>query len=438
MTSPEISPPPSSRIFYGWWVVITISVVIAIVWACSLWALPVFYTFWIAEFQWDRAAVAGAGGSVLLFTSACYPFAGAIMDKFGVKRVMILCVMLMGASLLGYAYLSSLWQLYFFSSFLGIGLAGTGIMTDQVLISKWFIMKRGLAVGITMAGIGVGATIGPQIALFLIKMLGWRTAFMAQGLSIWLLALPLLVIIIKEKPQDIGLLPDGGLEGNIGNETRARGGYGPTVSISFRDALRTRTLWLLSIASFLSFFVIFALINHLILYLKDVGYTLETASLALSVCGFFSFLGKIIFGRFLDVFHNKKNAIVVAYLLLVSGVLLLHFAGSAFGVVFISICSIGLAWGGSLVCMTDLTAYYFGLKYLGRILGFVMVFFGLSGALAPSIVGYVYQYSLNYEWALMLFILFSLVATVLVVIMRPPRSTAGERTAADSTFVVHP
>lgn len=426
MTSPETSQPQSIRIFYGWWVVLTISVVIAIVWACSLWALPVFYTFWIAEFHWDRAAVAGAGGGVLLFTTACYPFAGAIMDRFGVKRVMIFCVMLMGASLLGYAYLSSLWHLYFFSSFLGIGLAGTGIMTDQVLISKWFIKKRGLAVGITMAGIGVGATMGPQIALFLIKMLGWRTAFIAQALFIWLVALPLLVIIIKEKPQDVGLLPDGTL-GNIGTESQARGGYGPTVSMSFSDALRTRTLWLLSTASFLSFFVIFALINHLILYLRDVGYTLETASLALSIYGFFSFLGKIIFGRFLDVFHNKKNAIVVAYLLLLSGVLMLHFVGNVSALVYISICFMGLAWGGSLVCMTDLTAYYFGLKYLGRTLGFVMVFFGLSGALAPPIIGYVYDYSRTYEWALMLFGVFSAVATVLVVVMGPPRSPREER-----------
>jgi len=201
-----------ARLFYGWWIVLSAAVglflgPIPIV----VFSFGVFLKPLVQEFHSGRGEVSLAITLYSVILAFGLPFAGRLSDRLGARRVILRSTFLVGTILLSSFLLSGrIWQLYAFYSALGVVSCGVAAVSYCHLISQWFDRYRGLALGLMMAGLGIGGIVMPVTAQYLIAEFGWRTAFGIVGAAILLVSLPLLAAVLKDKPESMGLLPDGG------------------------------------------------------------------------------------------------------------------------------------------------------------------------------------------------------------------------------------
>lgn len=133
------------------------------------------------------------------------------MDRYGVRAVMIAGIVLAGACYLFLNRLGALWQFYLIYAFLGVAYATIGVLPAAAVVSRWFSRKRGLAMGITMAGVGLGGAIMSPLSNYLISTLGWRATYLLFALVFWLLLAPIVALVMKNRPGDRRLdVPDRG------------------------------------------------------------------------------------------------------------------------------------------------------------------------------------------------------------------------------------
>lgn len=414
--------PTIASIFYGWWIVLGAFISVAIGWGVSYFSILVFYPSLIDEFGWSRGQVATGGGLLFMLTGVFYPITGAFVDRYGVKRAMVLGILAIALSLFWLSSTSNLWQFYLNCGLVGIGLSTIGIMTEQILVSKWFKEKRGIAAGIITSGIGFGGIVCPIIASFLIVRFGWRNAFIGLDLLVWLIALPLTAIVIKEQPQGMGLEPYETKRAYNPSVLETKGKPYPESSLSLQQAFKSSGFWLLATGCFLHEFSAMGIIQHTVVYVRDLGFGLAQASSVLSVIAMFNIVGKLIFGPLSDRV-DRKLAMFAAYLILALALttvyLMPHIKGSLIAI-YLCAAAIGLGWGGGIITLTLTSADFFGLKSLGRILGTIMLFFAVGGSAGPVITGYLFDYWGNYRNAFALQIFIAFVAAALIFLMRKP------------------
>ena len=383
------------RIYYGWWVVATSALVLFIGLGLSLYTFPVFYPALIHHFGWSRGDVVIGGSLLMVVVGVMSPFTGIILDRYGARTMLAVGLVTVGAALLVFSFVQSLWQFYGACLLLGLGLGGVSHMPNQVLIANWFVEKRGLAVGLMSAGVGVGGAVGPVAVTYLIDHFNWRMGFTAMGAAVWAIPLVLVVLVIKSRPQDIGLQPDGAPVSNsqdVGLEDVA---WAVPEDATFAQAVHTSKFWILFWAIFLISAAMYTVNQHLFVYLRDQGFTSQQAARALSLILGMMAVGKIVFGAVSDRV-NRRDVMLVSFLLVAgsSGCLLVAPRPNfiyGFAAVF------GLGFGGVFSCMPVVTAQYFGLRSLGRILGLIFLSFNLGGSLWPMATGYLFDRLGNYD-----------------------------------------
>lgn len=164
----------------------------------------------VQEFHSGRGTVSLAFALQHTMTALVLPFAGRLIDRFGARKVILPSTFMATLILLSaYFCIGRIWQLYLFYLALGLANSPTGPMPYAYVISHWFDRYRGLALGFTMLGLGAGALIMPSAAQYLIARFGWRITFGIVGATILIVTLPVLTTFLKERPELLGLLPDG-------------------------------------------------------------------------------------------------------------------------------------------------------------------------------------------------------------------------------------
>jgi MFS family permease len=313
------------------------------------------------------------------------------LDRYGPKKICFLMGSLTGLSLLLTSQASSLWQLYItYGLLLSLG---TGAIYPVVnsTTSRWFESKRGLALGITTSGGGVGAIVMAPFATYLITHLDWRKAFIVMGLVSWLVV-GMISLLMRKEPGDIGLLPDGAKHG------RAREDIQDNVSgpagFSLGESFRVGNFWVLGLLWLFLSLSVHLIFVHAVPYAVDMGFSLMDAAGIVSLVGGFSIVGRLVVGRISDATGRKPPAIACA--LLQVGVLLwLIWARElwmlyAFGIAF------GFLWGGLSTMVTALIGDVFGMRSIGAIMGAMSTGWGLGAAIGPAIGGYTYDVSGHY------------------------------------------
>ena len=340
------------------------------------------------------------------------PLAGWLTGHYGARKVILPATAVFGALLLSNkAFSGSLWHLYIFFAALGFVINGVGPIPYGNVVSHWFDRRRGLALGLMMVGIGVGAMVMPLFAQQLIARFGWQTAYAILGAAVLLISLPITGTFIKEKPQDLGLFPDGGTPGDpsSGSDAGVRGD-------SLRDAWHTRTFWVLVCAFFLVSGSVQGCFVHLTAMLTDRGTSAQTAVFGSSVAGAAVLTGRAFTGYLLDLIFAPRVAAVffcVAALgiaLLWLGTTSAAFAGGIF---------VGLGLGAEVDIIAYLTGRYFGLRAFGQIYGCAFAAFALAGALGPLIMGAGFDLTGSYRLPLVAFLAATLVAIVLISSLGP-------------------
>ena len=236
------------KVFYGWWIVVVAAIGLGLGYApIIVYSFSVFIKPLTQDLHSNRASISLAFTLANLMTSISSPLVGRLADRFGARRVILVATAIFASLLISAPLLSGkLWSFYLFYGLLGfVGSAPAPIPYVKV-ISRWFDRRRGLALGLTMLGIGTGAILMPAFAQRLIAMLGWRSTYMVIGMLVLVVSVPIVAFFLKESPEERGLLPDGAsVARNIGQKQNSEEG------LSWWEARRSATFWLMVSALFL-------------------------------------------------------------------------------------------------------------------------------------------------------------------------------------------
>ena len=223
------------QIFYGWWVTIGCSLVVFGV-AGGQFSFGVFMKPMTEEFGWSRGTLSAAFGVTYLISGLMRPFAGYLADRYSPKWVALTGVLVMGWMLALISSVQTLWQLYGLFAVMSLGVTlGTGPILTKI-VSQWFMVRRGLTLGLVSGAGSFGAMIlVPATSAFLV-LFSWREAYVFLGILLLLLILPIGILLIRDRPEDKGLRPYGS-----GDNLSAAGGQrrGGDVNFSFMEAVRT-------------------------------------------------------------------------------------------------------------------------------------------------------------------------------------------------------
>ncbi len=400
------------RIFYGWWIVVVCILVTMFHAGAAFYAFSRFLPTLLDEFQSGATVIAGAASLYMLVVGLTGPMAGKLTEKYGPKKLILIGAAIGAAGLMLLGVANAVWHLYVFYFIVGIGMSGAGFVPVGVAISNWFDRRRGVAMGITMAGVSLGAIVIAPVAHYLILGTGWRMAFVILGLSTAVLIIIPIMFVMRNRPEELGLLPDGAkpvrsesASEPLGMSDHSESGqiYNTSEGVwTLSMAFRRLPFWLVLATFFFAGAVVSGVLQHEVNILKDMGVPLAAASFALGLTGGIGGVGKVLFGFVADRFTPKYSSILCIALQIVGLVILMMTHTTAMVWVFVFVY--GFAMGGWLTLEPLITGQFFGMASFGTIFGWVLAAAAVGSGLGPIIMGAIYDVSGSYFVGMIVFL----------------------------------
>ncbi|MBI2188512.1 MAG: MFS transporter [Acidobacteria bacterium] len=366
----------------------------------------VFFTFGLflgpitTEFGWDRATFSSSLLVGHTLAALAYPFMGRAIDRFGIRRMTLTFIPIFALATAAVA-LTPPSPLVFIAlaGFCGFVSVGQAPPAYAKAVSAWFDERRGLALGIAMAGIGLGATLVPQFARWVIAGYGWRAGYVALGALTFAVAFPAVALFIRE--------PARGVRGDQEDRPDAA-----LPGLTVAESVRSSTFWLLAVAVFLVVTTVNGMIGHLVPMLTDRGLDVREATTTLSAVGLSTIAGRVMAGYLLDRLFAPYVAAGLFMLPLVSIAVLTGAVGSVAPVV--AAVTLGFGLGAEIDVIGFLTGRYFGLRVYGEIYGYLFAIFTLGTGLGPVLMALAFDVTRSYDATLVAFAGALLTASVLV------------------------
>jgi MFS family permease len=363
-----------------------------------------------------RGAFASAMLATNWISAASGPFLGWLLDRYGARRVLLVGSILFAIATATQAYITSsllvIYALFAFKALMGSGLSP---VSYAFAVSKWFDRRRGLALGLALAGVGLGTAIIPQLVAYLIANYGWRSAYVGLGLVVLVLgAVPALLFIREPDAHERAAMPqfaDGELPG-----------------YDFIAVLKGARFWALAFAFFLGVVALNGTLTQIVAMLMDRGVPLQVATRDLAASGIAAIFGRIASGWCVDRYHGPYVAIGFFILPMIGT--LLFASGAAEPVPFFGALLCGAALGGEIDLMSFFVSRYFGLKSYGKIFGTMFGIFAGSTGVGPFISGLSFDHWHSYVPAFMLYELALVVACLVFLPLGPYPFPAHHRRAA--------
>jgi len=372
--------------FYGWWIVVCSIIGLAL--GYSVIAVMSFGTFikpLEASYGWTRGEISFGLTIIGVTAIVVFPYAGSLVDKYGVRKVLLPSTVLFGLVICSMYFLTdSLWHLYAMCVLLPIMGAGTAPMTYSRLIVAWFDKKRGLALGIGLAGVGLGTTLVPIITSWFIEHYSWREAYLALGVLIILVVWPVANFVLRENPREKGLFPDGAdhaVENNVHLDKH--------VGFTAKEALKQNTFWLMAVSFMIAGLCTSTILAHLIPMMMDRGLTLQQAAGTFAYLGIALMAGRLVAGYLMDKFFAPY--VVIAFLMGPVVGLALFAMGATGTAAALCAALIGMAIGAEFDVMAYFTSRYFGPRAFGQIYGYNYSAFKVGSSIGPLIMGVSYD-----------------------------------------------
>lgn len=386
---------------------------------CIFYAWGVFIVPLAAHF--GGSGPVASGFAILQFAVAGYGLAvGRVVDRYGARPVQALGALVLGAGYLLVARVDSLAGLYAcLGGPLALGSTCIGQLPNNAAVARWFVVRRGRALGIATAGISAGGIVFVPLAQHLILHLGWRRAFATLGVLVVVLVLPPVVLLMRRDPTDLGLLPDGLTPERSDPETLALVEREVARSVRPEVAVRQASFWLLAAAFSLTMAGLAATLLYQVPLLIDRGLPEREASLVLGATAAMGVLGKLGFGALLDRFDQRRVA-ATCFVLQAAGVLLLWLAPHTWPFLAAYVVLYGYAMGGNATLLASLTGAVFGRLHYGAIAGRMSPFVVAAQAVGVPATGYLRDRTGSYDPALAAVVAASLVAAAIVLGLRRP------------------
>ena len=418
MTIFQTTKSGQNRIFYGWWIVVAAFLNLFFAVGIIFYGFPVFYPQFVASPGFTRAQV--TQGFLLGFLVFGLPFgllAGALVDRIGARSVILSGVGFIGLPLILMGSMTRFWQYESLCVAEVLGFTLAGPIANQVLVSRWFRVQRGRAMGYAYLGLGLGGVVAPPLANFFIRNFGWRHALEVIGALILIVLFPVGLWITRSHPAEMGLKPDGASPGFGESDTLDEPKFGGIAA-----AVRTTNFWLILVGAALVIGAINAVIQHFILSMKDAGYSATTATRFLSILLASSLGGRVIVGYFADR-YKKKNTMALFYLLLGGAIPLLWIAHQPIAVLAFT-ALFGFAMGADYVLIPLVTAECFGVSALGKLLGLIIMGYSIGQWVAPWITGRIFDAYHSYSLAWTIFSVAGLLGAAAIYAISVPSKLA--------------
>ncbi|MET0876228.1 MAG: MFS transporter [Tardiphaga sp.] len=416
--------------FYGW-VIVAVTFVTMAIGVNARTSFSLFFPPILSEFGWDRGVTAGAFSFGFLVSAIMSPLMGRLMDRAGPRAVMELGVGLMAAGLLLAPLTTQPWHLYLTIGVLvGAGSICLGYSGQSLFLPNWFSRKRGLAVGIAFAGVGIGSvTVLPWMQV-MIEQTGWRTACTAMGIVVLVVLAPV-NLLLRKRPQDMGLLPDGDAAPTASSVKPLSNVVDPawaSVDWTLARALRTARFWWLALGFFGGLYSWYAVQVHQTKYLLDIGFSPAVAGWALGMVSLFGVPGQIFLGHLSDRIGREWIWTVsgLGFAICFAALIALQYAPSLL-LVYVMVISQGLLGYGVTSIMGAVVAEIFQGEHFGSIFGTLMLAALAGGAAGPFVTGALHDHFDTYTVAFAIGLVVSLAAAGAIWMAAPGkvRAVAG-------------
>jgi MFS family permease len=409
MDNHESSQPATgkARFYYGY--IIALCAFISMV---AIYLLPFSYGVYFKpmtlELGWSRTTVSGAFSLSQIISCIMSIALGWLIDRKGARIVLVICGV---ASGLGYFLLSQIdmvWQLFVVYGII-VGISVSSFAPIVSTVSKWFVQRRAMMVGIVISGCGVSTVIGPLVNTLLIAEYGWRLSYIIAG-TIVAVTVIIVAQFMKREPHETKIAAHS--EGNDNYQRTEKTDY----SYSLREAIMTRQFWLFFLMSFCYAFCNMGITVHIVPHITDLGIVATTAAYVLATVGGVNIVGLIFMGYIGDRIGNKIT-VIIGFVLMALSMLMLLFIKDVwqfylFAVIF------GLATAGIAPQRGPMVAAMFGLKSHGLIYSTSESSFMLGAAVGPLLAGYIFDSTNNYLYAFLLSALIAILGLCLVISLR--------------------
>jgi len=427
----------SPRVFYGWYIVLAAGLGLCLSGPGQSYSIAEFINVYIRQFHLDRATVSTLFSGATMLSGSLLFLVGRQVDRIGYRRSFAVITVLFALACVANSFVQgpvTLFFGFFLARFLG---QGSVTLVPNALVPQWFVRRRGIALSLMSVGSLVGAAAIPLVNTWLIATWGSPWAWRFWAAVILVVLLPVAAFVVRDRPEEVGLLPDGAaaaVPGAFGDRPRPAYGDEDAGSFTVRDAMRTTVFWLLLFCVVVPAMLHTAITIQMFSILGTDGVPPAASADILSVFALVSFAGTMLSGYLLDRFR-PQGVVAAGFVLMAVELLMLLFVRTtaeafAFAIVW------GLASGMLNVAFSFIWPAFFGRRHLGGIRGMTATFMVLGTAVGPALFGWAFQLFGGYHQILVVSLLFPLVSAVIALVSRPPAPTRMTAVATGEGAVV--
>jgi MFS family permease len=380
--------------------------------------LGYFYTPWIKEFGWSHTQAALTTTAYLLAQAAISPLVGWLLDRFPAQIVMAVAGLAVGIAYLWASTLHSFAPMVAAFAVIGIGVSASTYVPAMMVAANWVTDRRGLALGIVLAGAALGGTVlAPAFEIILVHY-GWRVAMLWLTVPIWFVAIPIILIVVRTRPSTGAM--------TVKEEAANLSG------LDLGPALMSMPFWMLVVTEFIYNVGYQGFVNHLMTYYIGAGFQPERAALILMLLTLCTTAGAISLGYFADR-RGIRTVLIGAFVGLAGGIALVLGAtsrnlGSLYAM--LSMVGAGLSVGATATLLPAILAEALGLRRYGTLWGIVRLLGWIGGGLGPFIAGRIFDVTGSYTLAFEVCAVCMLIAACTATMIRRAEGVVAQPLAA--------
>ncbi len=393
------------KLFWGWYIVAGAFTLMALNYG-TRYTFGIFVQPLTADNGWSRSVVSLAASIHLLVYAAGGIFAGRLLDRVAPRWIATIGAVVSAAGFFLGAVVETPWQFYFaYGVLYGFGSSWTGTVTMVSSVGKWFVRRRGLAIGISSMGVSLGTMVLTPATALMLSHFSWRTTFFLMGLVLLVPGVLIAQLLMRRTvPEAYGLAPDGERPAE-----EHRGGLpppsAPAAPVAASWNRKDGRFWTLALCHGTAVMAALMVFVHQVPYAVDQGIDPMAAAASLGTLGFAGLLGQFFFGWISDRMGDPKYSAAVGYAFMAAGTVLLLEARTiamllAYSLVF------GFGYGCLGPLLPIIAADRFGRQRIGAVFGLLTFFVvGAGGCLGPLLGGLIYDATGSYRYAWWLLLL---------------------------------
>ena len=424
----EANPPlghPPGRIYPGWWIVLATASGQLIQGGFVFWCMGLYTATFEDVFGAPRAQINLIETCLTVATNLLSPVAGILIDRWSIRHLMIIGMVAMGLGLLVLSQAGTLFQVWVvWASLIPLGVLLIGAIPSAALVSRWFIRRRGLALGLTATGSSLGGFLVPPLMTWLFLEWDWRTGLQV-GACICFAVIPIFFWLLRNEPADLGLSGEPNEASANSSKHTAEPITADAGDWGIPQLLRSQIFWLQMIVSGSLLAVTLGMLANLSLHAKDLGVTGQSTAVLYSIIAICSFSGKALTGYLMDRFGIQRCGYLICAFLS-SGLMILLSVQNYSGLVAGAFV-MGLGYGGVVPLWTNMPARAFGAGSVGRALGVMNPLHIPITATSAPLAGYISDTTGSYDGVFWMYGTCCAVAAIGLTIMGSVLKSTGDQ-----------